>query len=115
MSGGIESVLQFAVDSLSLQQQVTANNIANQQTPNYTAQEVSFEHSLGQAVAAPGGATATSVAYGSPAAPGTDGNNVDLPTELTNATKETMQYQTMVELLNAQFRLVQGSAGGSFQ
>jgi flagellar basal-body rod protein FlgB len=50
----------------------------------------------------------------STAARSTDGNNVDLPTEMTQATQETMQYQSVVELLNAQFRLVQGAAGGSF-
>jgi hypothetical protein len=33
---------------------------------------------------------------------------------MTSATQETMQYQSLVELLNAQFRLVQGAAGGSF-
>lgn len=115
MTSGIVGALKFAVDSLSLQQQTTGDNIANQQTPGYTAQEVSFEHSLQNAMAAPAGGTATATVYSSPAAPATDGNNVDLPSELTQATQETMQYQTMVELLNAQFRLVQGAAGGSFQ
>lgn len=115
MTDGIVGVLKFAVDSLSLAQQTTASNIANQQTPGYQAQEVSFEQSLQQAMASPGGGQAVAKVYGSPAAPGTNGNNVDLATELTGADQETMQYQTMVELLNAQFRLVQGAAGGSFQ
>ncbi|HUZ10061.1 MAG TPA: flagellar basal body protein [Acidimicrobiales bacterium] len=115
MSDGIVGVLQFAVDSLSLQQQTTANNIANDQTPGYTAQEVSFEQSLQQAISSPTGGPATATVTSSPAVPGSNGNNVDLPTEMTQATQETMQYQTMVELLNAQFRLVQGAAGGSFQ
>ncbi len=115
MSSDIVGVLTFAVDSLSAQQQATGNNIANQHTPGYTAQEVSFEQSLHNAMASPTGGVARSTVYNSPAAPGTNGNNVDLPTELTNATRETMQYQTMVELLNAQFRLVQGAAGGSFR
>jgi flagellar basal-body rod protein FlgB len=111
---GIVGVLKFAVDSISLAQQTTANNIANEQTPGYTAQEVHFEQSLRQALAAPAGGTAASTVTPSPALPATNGNNVDLPTELTNATQETMQYQTMVDLLNAQFRLVQGATGGSF-
>lgn len=108
-------ILQFSVDSLSLQQQTTASNIANEQTPGYTAQDVSFEQSLQQAMDSPSGGTATSTVANSSASPASNGNNVDLPTEMTDATQETMQYQSMVELLNAQFRLVQGAAGGSFQ
>lgn len=115
MTAGIVGTLEFAVNSLSLAQRTTGNNIANQQTPGYTAQEVSFEQSLKQAIDSPTGGTATATVTNSPAAAGSDGNNVDLASELTDATQQTMQYQTMVELLNAQFRLVQGSAGGSFQ
>jgi len=107
-------VLQFAVDGVPLQQQTTANNIANDETPNYSAQDVSFEQSLQSAIDAPGGATAQSVVSNSTAPASTNGNNVDLPTQMTQATQETMQYQSLVELLNAQFRLVQGAAGGSF-
>ncbi len=107
-------VLQFAVDGLSLQQQTTANNIANDETPNYSAQEVSFEQSLQNAIDSPEGGTAQSAVTRSGRTPSTNGNNVDLPTEMTQATQETMQYQSVVELLNAQYRLVQGAAGGSF-
>ncbi len=114
MSDGIMGVLQFAVDGVSLQQQTTANNIANDETPNYTAQDVNFEQSLQSAMESPSGGTAQSVVANSTRAASTNGNNVDLPTEMTSATQETMQYQSLVELLNAQFRLVQGAAGGSF-
>ena len=54
MSDGIMGVLQFAVDGVSLEQQTTANNIANDTTPNYSAQDVSFEQSLQNAMDAPG-------------------------------------------------------------
>jgi flagellar basal-body rod protein FlgB len=114
VSDGIMGVLQFAVDNVSLQQQTTANNIANDETPNYTAQDVNFEQSLQNAIDSPNGGTAQSSVVNSTAAASTNGNNVDLPTEMTDATQETMQYQSVVELLNAQFRLVQGAAGGSF-
>ena len=91
MSDGIVGVLQFAVDSLSQAQQTTANNIANDETPNFKAQHVSFEQSLQQALEAPGGSTATADVVTSKAVPSTNGNNVDLPTEMTQATQETMQ------------------------
>ena len=59
MSDGIMGVLQFAVDGVSLQQQTTANNIANDDTPNYSAQDVSFEQSLQNAMDAPCGGDGT--------------------------------------------------------
>ena len=40
---GIVNVLQYAVDGVAQQQQATANNLANADTPGYTAQDVDFE------------------------------------------------------------------------
>ena len=111
----ILGVLQFAVDGLSQRQQVTADNLANVDTPGYTAQEVGFESSLQQAMASPDGGQATVTVSADPTAPGTNGNNVDTGSQLVSAEQTTLQYQTMVEMLNAQYRLIQGAAGGSFQ
>ena len=47
---GIVNVLQYAVDGVAQQQQATANNLANSETPGYTAQTVSFEDSLSSAI-----------------------------------------------------------------
>jgi flagellar basal-body rod protein FlgB len=112
---GIIGVLQFAVDGLAQQQQTIANNLANAETPGYTAQDVSFQQSLAQAIDAPTGGTAQVTVSPDPAPPATDGNNVDTSSQLTDAVQTQLQYQTMVEMLNAQFRLVQGATGGSFQ
>lgn len=111
---GIVDVLQYAVDGVAQQQQATANNLANAETPGYTAQDVDFATSLQQALDSPSGGSASVVVSSDPAAPATDGNNVDTATQLVNAQTETLQYQTMVEMLNAQFRLISGAAGGSF-
>jgi flagellar basal-body rod protein FlgB len=111
---GIVNVLQYAVDGVAQQQQATANNLANSETPGYTAQDVDFETSLQQAIDAPTGGSASATVTADPAAPATDGNNVDTGTQLVDAQTETLQYQTMVDMLNAQFRLVSGAAGGSF-
>ena len=40
---------------------------------------------------------------------------LDLASELVSAETATLQFQTVSESLNAQFRLIAGSAGGSFQ
>ena len=111
---GIVNVLQFAVDGVAQQQQATANNLANADTPGFTAQDVSFETSLQQAIDAPGGGSASVVESADPSAPASDGNNVDTGTQLVDGQQETLQYQTMVDMLNAQFRLISGAAGGSF-
>jgi flagellar basal-body rod protein FlgB len=111
----ILSVLQFAVDGLSQRQQVTADNLANTDTPGFTAQQVGFESSLQQALSSPNGGPATVTVSADPTAPGANGNNVDTANQLVTAEQTTLQYQTMVEMLNAQFRLIQGAAGGSFQ
>ena len=111
---GIVNVLQFAVDGVAQQQQATANNLANSETPGFTAQDVDFQTSLQQALEGPGGGTARVAVSADPAEAATDGNNVDTATQLVAAQKETLQYQTMVDMLNAQFRLISGAAGGSF-
>jgi len=111
---GIVDVLQYAVDGVAQQQQATANNLANSETPGYTAQDVDFQTSLQQAIDAPTGGTASTVVSADTAAAASDGNNVDTGTQLVDAQTETLQYQTVVDMLNAQFRLVSGAAGGSF-
>jgi flagellar basal-body rod protein FlgB len=111
---GIVNVLQYAVDGVAQQQQATANNLANADTPGYTAQAVDFETSLQQALSSPAGGTASVAVSADPTVAATNGNNVDTGTQLVDAQKETLQYQTMVDMLNAQFRLISGAAGGSF-
>lgn len=112
MDGQIISILQFALDGVSAQQTATANNIANAQTPNYTAEDVTFEQSLANALKQ--GGTASITERPSLAAPGTDGNNVSLTTQLIAAEDNTLQYQVLTDAVNAQIRLVQGATGGSF-
>lgn len=111
---GIVDVLQFAVDGLTQQQQAIANNLANSETPGFTATDVNFQSSLAQALSDSNGGTATVTSTADPATPATDGNNVDTGNQMVDAENNTLQYQATVELLNAQFRLVQGAAGGSF-
>lgn len=112
---GIVNVLHFAVDGLAQQQQAIANNLANSETPGYTGQDVNFQSSLQQALQSPNGGSAEVTVSADPATPATDGNNVDTGQQLVAAEQNTLQYQATVELLNAQFRLVQGATGGSFQ
>ncbi|MGH9088185.1 MAG: flagellar basal body rod protein FlgB [Acidimicrobiales bacterium] len=114
MSGQIVDILQFALDGVAQQQAAIANNLANVQTPNYTEHDVSFQQSLAQAIASHGTATASVSDAASTTSPASDGNNVSLTNELVAAQQATLQYQVLTDSVNAQFRLVQGAAGGSF-
>jgi flagellar basal-body rod protein FlgB len=115
VTSGIIGILQFAIDGVTAQQNAQANNIANLSTPGYTANEVSFQSSLQDALDSPGPGTARITNAPSVAPPATNGNNVQIADELVAAQKDTLQYETISESLNAQFRLVQGATGGSFQ
>lgn len=108
---GIVGVLQFAVDGLAQQQQAIASNLANDSTPGYTAQDVTFQTSLQQAIASPTGGTAQVTVSPSPAPYASNGNNVDTSSQLMAAEQTTLEYQTMVDMLNQQFTLVQQAAG----
>lgn len=108
---GIVGVLQFAVDGLAQQQQTIANNLANNDTPGFTAQDVDFQSSLQQALDSSTGGTAQVTVTPDPAPYATDGNNVDTSSQLVAAEQTTLQYQTMVDMLNQQFSLIQQAAG----
>ncbi len=43
-------ILQFALDGIVEQQQTIANNIANEDTPGYQADQVTFESSLSKRI-----------------------------------------------------------------
>ncbi|MGH8980688.1 MAG: flagellar basal body rod protein FlgB [Acidimicrobiales bacterium] len=112
MGGSVVNILQFALDGVSQQQSAIAGNLANADTPGYTAEDVSFQQSLASALSE--GGTASISENSSPAAPASDGNNVDLTTELVAAQESALEYQQITHSLSAQFRLAQGAAGGSF-
>jgi flagellar basal-body rod protein FlgB len=103
-------ILQFALDSIVEQQQTIANNIANEDTPGYQANQVTFESSLSNALQNGGEATAQSVPEG--LSSGTNGNNVSLPTEMTLMQENDLQNQTVVNGLDDQFALLSDAITG---
>jgi flagellar basal-body rod protein FlgB len=95
--------LQTAIADLGRRQQVTANNIANVETPNFTASSVSFESSLAAAVNA-GDPTATQLSVDPTTdAAGVNGNNVSLDNEFVTATKTTLQEQLLTQALTSHY------------
>jgi len=98
--------LETAVGALSLRQRVTANNIANMETPGFSAQTVSFEASLADAVAAGNPLTATAATNPTGETPGVNGNNVNLNNEIVTATKTGLQEQLLTGAITAKFGLI---------
>ncbi len=98
--------LQSAMHSLSVQQQVTANNIANLETPGFTAKNVSFESSLANAIAAGNPSAAITSTSASTNAPGANGNNVSLDDELVTTTKNQLQQQLVAGALTSTYGLM---------
>jgi flagellar basal-body rod protein FlgB len=98
--------LQSAMRGLSVQQHVSANNIANLETPGFTAQTVSFESSLAAAIAQGDPSAATISTTGSTDAPGVNGNNVSLDSELVTTTKNQLQQQLVAGALTSTYGLM---------
>ncbi len=98
--------LQSAVGGLSLRQQVTANNIANIETPGFSASRVAFESNLADALASgdPTRATASVQLSGDPA--GVNGNNVNLDDEIVIATKTGLQEKLLTGALTSKYGLI---------
>ncbi|MDQ2958596.1 MAG: flagellar basal body protein [Actinomycetota bacterium] len=98
--------LSTALSALAQRQRVSANNIANIETPNFSASQVSFESSLRDAVAAgdPGQAQSSVTPTADPA--GINGNNVNLDTETITDEKTQLQYSLLSGAMSAKFSLI---------
>jgi flagellar basal-body rod protein FlgB len=102
-----------ALDAASLRHQVIANNLANVNTPGYKRQEVQFETQLSQALAQrdnPCAAATTPLSAIQPqivtvgsTSQRSDGNNVDMETEMTNLAANSLDYQVLSQSITGYF------------
>jgi len=101
-------VLAKSLDIAGLRHRVIADNIANVETPGFTRSDVSFREELKRALASadPEAArrmvkdieAAVRLDLSSPAR--SDGNNVCIDKEMAELTKNSVDYETFVRLLN---------------
>jgi len=98
--------LTTALSGLSQRERVSANNIANIETPNFSASTVSFEDSLRAAVAAGDPAAAQVDVSPTGETPGINGNNVNLDTETMTDEKTQLQYSLLSGAMSAKFSLL---------
>lgn len=98
--------LNTALTALAQRERVSANNIANLETPNFSASRVNFEASLRAAVAAGDPASASISVTPTGETPGVNGNNVNLDTEVVDDQKTQMQYTLLSGAMSAKFGLI---------
>jgi flagellar basal-body rod protein FlgB len=94
--------LQYALNSLSMRQQVLANNIANAQTPGYVSQDVSFEDRLG-AILSGSDTSATPNSTGTVIATpdmttSPNGNTVSMESEMSKTSETGIMYDALTQL-----------------
>jgi flagellar basal-body rod protein FlgB len=98
------SALKAALDGLAQRQRVTADNIANINTPGFLAGRVDFESSLrGALTSGENPASATAVVARSLEPTNTNGNNVNLDTETVKATETGLRYQLALNALDGKY------------
>ncbi len=124
--------MQKTLDALYLQHNVIANNIANAATPNFKRSEVSFDHQLKMAL----GESKPSLLWRTnpldlpmPATTSlnnfhptvrtvwqtvgrNDGNNVDMDSQMTELSENTLRYEALAQLSNDYISLLTNSITG---
>jgi flagellar basal-body rod protein FlgB len=101
------TALHAALTGLAQRQRVTADNIANINTPGFLAGRVDFESSLRSAI---GNGESPSISGGTVARSlqptNTNGNNVNLDGETVTATETGLRYQLALNALDGKYSLL---------
>ncbi|MEO3935405.1 flagellar basal body rod protein FlgB [Dermatophilaceae bacterium Soc4.6] len=117
VTDAVSRVLSSALDGVSLRQSVIADNIANVDTPHFTASAVDFESALRSAVAdgsmaaGQGGVAASRSAESTPV--GANGNNVDLRKETLAGVQAQYQYQILSRAVSDRYERIHESLSGA--
>lgn len=95
--------MESGLNAMWLQMQISAQNIANLETPGYKSKAVRFEDILKNERQSGRYAFRTSVVEDSSTTARPDGNNVDMNVENTRAITAAIQYNYLLQKLNGQF------------
>jgi flagellar basal-body rod protein FlgB len=104
------TALGSSLQGLAQRQQVTANNIANIDTPGFLAGRTDFESSLANELAnGESPVTGSSSVMRSSDPTRTDGNNVNLDTEMTIQTETGLRYQLALKALDGKYDVIRSA------
>jgi len=101
--------IQTSLDGLAARQRISAQNLANSETPGYTAQTVSFEDSLNSAISS-GDPSQAQISTGVTADPANiNGNNVSVDSETISMIDTGLKYQLATQEMSNKFRILHDS------
>ncbi len=118
------TVSKLALDGMALRQDINSDNIANIDTPGYTAKQVNFEQTLKNVMAGetkndlkllrtnprhidiPGSSVLFSVADNKTGSARADGNNVDMDKELVQMNETSVRQQAVTQAVARKLRLI---------
>ena len=107
------TALQMSLRGLATRQRAIADNVANAETPGFTAKRVDFESSLRTAMAQHS-PQSTKISEESSKDPvNASGNNVSLEAETLDLTDTNLRYQLSIEALNSKYRLLRTAIRGN--
>jgi flagellar basal-body rod protein FlgB len=103
----ITNFLEAGIRAENLRQKSIANNIANLETPNYRRIDIKFEELLARSLDSKGSADLDNIDlefYSSKSTPvNSNGNDVNLETEIGELVKNSLRYKTYIRLLNKKY------------
>ena len=112
ISDNTTSALQASIQGLDVRAAAIKNNIANVETPGYTAKAVDFESSLRDALSS-GADADVDPSYGQTndgALP--NGNNVQIGNEMVKLTDTNMKYELAIQAMTSKFAILRTSISG---
>jgi flagellar basal-body rod protein FlgB len=110
-TNNIVDLLEAGIRAESLRQKAIANNIANLQTSGYRRFDVKFEELLAKALASDGSVELSEIepqVYQPKQTPvNSNGNDVNLETEVGEMVKNTLRHKAYIRLLNRKYRKIE--------
>lgn len=107
----ITELLNAGIQAESLRQKAIASNIANLQTPGYRRIDVKFERALAKALSSGRPMSIREIEpllYQPKQTPvKSNGNDVDLETEVGQLVKNTLRHKTYIRLLDTKYKQIQ--------
>ncbi|CAM3437676.1 MULTISPECIES: flagellar basal body rod protein FlgB [Saccharibacillus] len=123
--------LRSAIDASNTRQQVISNNVANADTPYFKRSEVSFESLLQSEmngvssikgrmtnarhieIGSAGSIPTARITSDKSTAMNNNKNNVDIDTEMTSLAENQLRYNTYIEEVNHQIKMMRTALGGN--
>jgi flagellar basal-body rod protein FlgB len=108
--------LERALAGSAQRQQIIANNLANADTPGFKRSDLDFHAQLAGALeAGSSGSQLQSLAFSPSSDTSTsmqlDGNNVDVDTEMSKLSENSLDYQSLVAVASARLKMLQTAIG----